>query len=49
MTTPICDICDSVICKYEIDVNSTGTMYYKDKLICEDCQKEIAHWVVDKK
>lgn len=44
-----CQICGEVISKYDLDLNSAGALVFHNKLICEDCQKEIAHVVVDGK
>ena len=43
----ICDLCCGFICKYEMDLNSTGAIRLHDCLICEECAKQIAHTIIN--
>jgi len=42
-----CELCKEIICKYELDLNACGGIRIKDKLICEDCAKEIARIIIN--
>jgi len=43
-----CDICGEIITKYQLDLHCCGIIVQgKFKLICDDCAKKVALYVVE--